>query len=443
MKSHEINVQALYQEIDSLKQRIHELELTLKVSQDENIRRRDILETSRDNLQKIIDNIGDPVLVIDRGYRVVLANQKVREMNAGVDPVKEGLFCYQVSHKRQSPCSGRNERCPIKGVIKKKSSVRVTHTHFDSSGNRIIVDITASPVIDRSGGEVTHIIESCKDITEKRRIEEALRESERRYRSLFEQSGDAIFLIQAEGPDKGKILSANKSACKMYGYSEKEMRRMYISELETTESRMKIPRHIRKTMEGKTLRTEVMHRRKDGTVFPVEVTATVIKAGKKSLILAMKRDISDRKEAERERELLIKKLEYTSQTDGLTGLLNRQHLDLRLKEEMRRAGRYENPLTIVMFDIDKFKKINDAHGHVVGDRILKKVAMVVKKTLRETDIAGRFGGDEFVLILVQTPLEVARQVAERIRREIEKVRIAGKKKDVYLLYRKYGHLPLR
>jgi diguanylate cyclase (GGDEF)-like protein/PAS domain S-box-containing protein len=426
MDNAEKNNSRLVEEIKYLQQRIEDLELSLRVIEEENIRRRDLLETSHDKLQNIIDNIGDPILVIDRDYRVVHANKRVRELAGIIDPVKEKRFCYQVLHRRNSRCRGRGIRCPLREILKTKESVTVTHTHHDLAGNRMLVEIAASPLLGRDGN-VTHIIESCRDITEKKRMEDMLRESETRYRSLFEQSGDAIFVLQAEGDDAGRILSANKSACIMHGYSEEEICKLSIADLDSPEYAREAPKKIKKILSGETLIFEIMHKRKDGTVFPIEVCASVLEAGGKKLILAIDRDISDRKNAEKEREELIRQLKHTSQIDGLTGLLNRQHLDIRLREEVRRARRYNNPLSIVMFDIDKFKEYNDSYGHVIGDRILKKVAAIVKKTLRETDFAGRFGGDEFILILVQTPLEIGMQVAERIREKIEAAKIHVKR----------------
>ena len=414
------------EDIEHFSQRIKDLELTLKVVQEESIRRRDLLETSYDKLQSVIDNIGDPMLVIDRQYRVVLVNKKTRELAGNTDPVHEGLCCYQVLHHKNIPCGGRDEPCPLKKILRKKTPVSVTHTHYDSKRNKLFVEITASPILDKKGG-ITHIIESFRDITERRKMEQALRESENRYRSLFEQSGDAIFILAAEGPDAGRILSANKSACLMHGYTTEEIHCLYISDLDTPEHAARALVFIRQILTGKTLRFEVMHRKKDGTVFPVEVCASVIEAGGKKLILAVDRDISKRRQAEHEMDKLIKKLEHTSQTDGLTGLLNRQHLDIRLREEVKRSMRYNNPLSIIMFDIDNFKEINDSYGHIIGDRILKNIAEVVGETLRDTDIPGRFGGDEFILILVQTPIKVGVQVAERIRDKIEKAKIPVKK----------------
>jgi diguanylate cyclase (GGDEF)-like protein/PAS domain S-box-containing protein len=416
----------LLEDVKHFKQRGRDLELTLKVVQEECIRRRDLLETSYDKLQSVIDNIGDPILVIDRNYRVVLVNKKTREVSGKTDPVQEGLFCYQISHHRNVPCKGKNVPCPLRKILREKNTITVTHTHYDSSGNKMFVEIIASPILDKKG-RITHIIESCRDITERRTMEQALRESENRYRSLFEQSGDAIFVLSAEGPDAGKILSANNSACLMHGYTEEEIHRLYITDLDTPEYASRAPELIKQVLAGKIMRFEVIHRKKDGTIFPVEVCASVMEAGGKKLILAIDRDISKRRHAERERSKLIKKLEHTSQTDGLTGLLNRQHLDIRLREEVRRAKRYDNPLSIVMFDIDRFKEINDSYGHIIGDRILKNIADIVRETLRDTDIAGRFGGDEFILILVQTPIAVGVQVAERIRDKIEQAKISVKK----------------
>ena len=416
----------LLEEIQRLHQRIHELEMSLKVHQEECIRRVEILETSHDYLQAIIDNIGDPVLVIDPKYHVVLANKKVKELAGGIDPVKTGLFCYQVSHHSDKPCTGKKESCPLKKILKTKSSVTMIHTHYDSAGNKMLVEIIATPILDKKGG-VLHIIEVCRDITERKKMEEALRESEIRYRSLFEQSGDAIFLLQANGPEAGKILSANKVACRMHGYTKKELLNLSIFSLHTQESAAKALKRLKRIVNGETLRFEVMHKRKDGTVFPVEVSAALMKIGGKKLILAIDRNISKRRRAEEERDKLIKELKHISRIDGLTGLLNRQYLDKRLDEEIKRAKRYGNPLSMIMFDIDNFKKVNDTYGHLIGDKILQKTAETIKKTLRDTDIAGRFGGDEFVLILVQTDINVGKQVAERLRDRIKKSRVPVRK----------------
>lgn len=105
-------------------------------------------------------------------------------------------------------------------------------------------------------------------------------------------------------------------------------------------------------------------------------------------------------------------------TDPLTGIGNRRHLTQRLAEEVARAHRYQRPLTVAFFDIDHFKRINDTLGHSVGDRVLKRVADNLSSALRVSDHLGRFGGEEFVLVLPETTLENALPLIERMRESI-------------------------
>jgi diguanylate cyclase (GGDEF)-like protein len=110
-------------------------------------------------------------------------------------------------------------------------------------------------------------------------------------------------------------------------------------------------------------------------------------------------------------------------TDPLTGLPNRRHFFDVATAEFTRARRYEKPLSIIMTDIDHFKKINDNHGHQIGDLVIQLVAERLKKALRETDVSGRYGGEEFVALLPETSVRDAQAVAERVRESIENIGI--------------------
>ena len=135
----------------------------------------------------------------------------------------------------------------------------------------------------------------------------------------------------------------------------------------------------------------------------------------------------DLSKAYEEMKILKDKLERLSITDGLTGLYNHRHFHEVLKDEISRGGRYGTTLSLLLFDIDHFKKFNDTYGHKSGDRVLKTIASVIEKSKRDSDIAARYGGEEFAVILPQTGIAGAEKIAERIRKNIEinKVDLTG------------------
>jgi len=112
-------------------------------------------------------------------------------------------------------------------------------------------------------------------------------------------------------------------------------------------------------------------------------------------------------------------LAQLSHTDSLTGLQNARGFSARLADELKRSRRYSEPLTLLFLDLDGLKRINDRHGHRAGSMALRKVARVIRSELRETDVAARWGGDEFTLIAQKTGVEAGMALAGRIRRRIE------------------------
>lgn len=112
-------------------------------------------------------------------------------------------------------------------------------------------------------------------------------------------------------------------------------------------------------------------------------------------------------------------LERENVTDPLTGAFNRRHMDRQLEVEIERARRYSFPLSIIFLDIDRFKEINDRHGHKVGDQVLVEVVELFSNDLRGTDVLTRYGGDEFVVIAPHTPLASAAELAQRLILSIE------------------------
>jgi PAS domain S-box-containing protein len=154
-------------------------------------------------------------------------------------------------------------------------------------------------------GTVAGIVIFTEEITEQKKTEEALRQSEERYRLLFERAGDAIFILEAAGPRAGAIIEANKTAAEMHGYTIDELRSLRIMDLDAPDTARESPGMITRILNGEWITREIVHRRKDGTLFPVELNAGLLQLKERKFILAIDRDITERKRTERERERVL------------------------------------------------------------------------------------------------------------------------------------------
>ena len=237
---------------------------------------------------------------------------------------------------------------------------------------------------------------------------EELRESERRFKILASAAFEGIAITS-----HGKYLDVNIQLAKILGYEPDEMIGKPLINFVAPEDREKVIANIRSGTESN-IEHEML--RKDGTRVLVEAHGQTIVQGGIPMRLTAFRDITERKlfEAELKRQAHI---------DHLTGVSNRGYFMVQAEQELSRAQRYDNPLSLFMLDIDFFKKVNDSHGHKVGDLVLIKLADICRQTLREMDIIGRVGGEEFVILLPETDLIEATKVAERLREFIEKSKV--------------------
>jgi len=120
------------------------------------------------------------------------------------------------------------------------------------------------------------------------------------------------------------------------------------------------------------------------------------------------------------------RLAQSAQQDPLTGLYNRRHFEERLGAELSASLRHGRPLALLLADLDHFKAINDRHGHLAGDEVLRLTALVLRDAVRKEDVLARYGGEEFVVLARETPLDGGRTLAERLRRSVERTRCAWK-----------------
>ena len=141
--------------------------------------------------------------------------------------------------------------------------------------------------------------------------------------------------------------------------------------------------------------------------------------GKPAFLAGIVFDITEKKETQLELEYKNRILPEISSIDGLTKIGNHRTLIEHLKAEIAETSRTSSPLSIALFDIDDFKKVNDSKGHVYGDQVLVDLASIITKSIRGTDFAGRYGGEEFMVIFPNTTLSVASKISERIRQAVE------------------------
>jgi PAS domain S-box-containing protein len=167
---------------------------------------------AHNELEAVIESLPDPFMVVAPDYRIVLANKATREA-AGKDPVLHGLRCHQVSHRRDTPCEGDHDPCPLRQVLATRQTARVTHTHPTQSGEPRYVDIVASPILDRKGN-VLHIIETCRDVTDRTLAEEglhrsklALEDSNRRLEHAIEHANEMAAQAGKASAAKGEFLA--------------------------------------------------------------------------------------------------------------------------------------------------------------------------------------------------------------------------------------------
>jgi diguanylate cyclase (GGDEF)-like protein len=142
------------------------------------------------------------------------------------------------------------------------------------------------------------------------------------------------------------------------------------------------------------------------------------------------KEISVRKQTEAALLESEEALRLLSMTDSLTGLYNRRHFYKLAEVEIGRILRYSRPLSVIMFDIDFFKRINDTFGHPTGDIVLKRIADITKEIVRVTDIPARYGGEEFVVLLPETHASAATTVAEKLRKQIENTTIQAESHQI-------------
>jgi diguanylate cyclase (GGDEF)-like protein/PAS domain S-box-containing protein len=269
------------------------------------------------------------------------------------------------------------------------------------------------------------------DVSAQRRAEADLRESEERYRELFESASDLIQVAD----ERGRLQYVNRAWRDKLGYGEHEVRGLALGDVLDPAHREPALKTLEGLGDGEASGVlEMRFRTRDGRAIVVEGTVSCSRrlAGP-AVLRGIFRDVTERRafeelldeyrhgleDANRKLAAANTRLEELATTDPLTGLKNRLVLQQKLEDEFQRTHRYRAPLSLILMDVDRFKAFNDTFGHLAGDEVLREVARLLGAAARTTDVVSRFGGEEFAILLPNTDLEGATSLAERFRVSIE------------------------
>ena len=343
---------------------------------------------SPDALVAILDALPEGAFLMDPDGTLLALNQTLAERLGRPRAALLGSNVYELL----DPETLITRRQAVAQVLETGQPIRFE----DVRGGRIIAH-SLNPVFDDQG-RVVQIAVFGADITARRQAERQLRESESRFRTLFTESQQATLLIE-----EGRVSAANRAALKMLRLDRPEqLLGRSLAELsppvqpDGRASAAKADELIRLAYEQGGCAFEWQHLRADGEPFPALVLVTVIRHHGKDLLHNVWQDLTEQKQAQER----IANLIYH---DALTGLPNRVLGQDQLQHALAAASRHHASLAVLYLDLDKFKYVNDTHGHSVGDRLLKEVAHRLSRELRAEDFLCRLSGDEFMLILTDLP----------------------------------------
>ncbi|TFH43162.1 MAG: sensor domain-containing diguanylate cyclase [Chrysiogenales bacterium] len=247
-----------------------------------------------------------------------------------------------------------------------------------------------------------------------RELNKALRDNEQKYRLIADHSGDCLWTMDLATL---RFTYVSPSVMRLYGSTPEETMTQGIDEVMPPHSLEIAMRALEEEMAleatgadpRRTRTIEIEEYRHDRSIVWIENVLSFLRDEQQRpvAILGVSRDVT-------ERRCLGEELRKLAVTDPLTGAFNRRHFMEELLREMGRSNRYAFPFSLIMLDIDHFKAVNDRFGHEMGDRVLEGLVELIRKRLRVSDILARWGGEEFLIMLVNTTLRQAVQLTEAL-----------------------------
>jgi len=276
-------------------------------------------------------------------------------------------------------------------------------------------DLQVIPHVDENG-QIIELLGVSRDISERKKVEAELRQSEERYRLLADNAWEIVWTADMDG----NPTYCSSGVERLRGFTVDEVMNQRLEDIYSPDSAARIGGYFRRLhaavrdgTEPPVFREEHEQYRADGSIMITEmqVIPHLDDDGRVVEIIGVTRDISERKRFEAE-------LRRLAVTDPVTGVWNRRHGEELLAAEMNDARATGRPLSLLMLDIDHFKSVNDRHGHQAGDHVLIEISSRLHDSLNRTDAVARWGGEEFVVLLRGCHIDDAVATAEKIRTRI-------------------------
>lgn len=375
----------------------HKLNFEMRIVEKESNMFQKALEDKNKLIEMIMDNVPVGIWMTGEKPHNIFMNKYVRDNFNLLPEEKEVCRMTDRSVLRQSGALHHEEMITFK------------------DGKKHILE-TVKTKIEMMGGRGSAILGTGLDITDRKRAEEALRISEKRYRFLTENTSDVIWVVNVR---ENRYAYVSPSVFQLRGFTPEEAMAQSIAESVTPESLLKLhkvlPRRLKaflkNPVQSNTTIIEVQQPCKNGEIVWVEMSVK-LQYNEEGAIeaIGVSRNVGERKKTESE-------VLFLSYHDQLTGLYNRRFYE----EEMKRINNLRNhPITLVMADLDDLKRANDSYGHAAGDELLKAFADVLRKECRSDDIIARIGGDEFIILLPKSDYSEGEKIVRRVNAEIAK-----------------------
>ena len=367
------------------------------------------LARSERRYRELYDNLRDGFAVVNLKGKLVLWNRAFQEMLGYSEKELRKLSYDDITPEKWHSLEAKI----IKEQVETKGHSDFYEKEYIRKDGSVFPVTLRTHLMRNQQGKATGMWAFVRDIEDRKKVVEALQQSEEKYRTLFEESRDAIAITGRAGA----FRDVNTAMLDLFGYKKEQMMVMKFQDL--YEDPTEVARFQREIEKKGSLRDhEAKLLKKGGKVMHCLLIATQkrAEAGTITGYQGIVRDITAQQameEALRESEKRYKEL---SITDDLTGLFNQRHFYNQLRAEMERIQRYKHPLALLLLDVDNFKIYNDTYGHLAGDKVLAKLGEVIRKSIRKTDSGYRYGGEEFTVILTETPGQNASVAAERLRK---------------------------